>query len=209
MTSEPILHEGARVTLDAGGDTAMVECRVVGLTGDVLALLPIRFPPPETSRRLAMRVPCLVLFDAGGQVRALRGTPAGVRSGGYLLVALADRFRLGQKRRYSRAPLVLAVELTDPVGGEAWTSETIDVSATGMRVRRPDVGEPARGGNVRISIPDGDVVGPATLVRAEREWISYNLAELAPGDRDRLATLVLAYHREKVAPRRTPPLGGR
>src|SRR4029079_7459768 len=83
-TTGPILHEGARVTLDAGNDTPLVPCRVVGLTGDEIALLPA--PPPEARnwRQRGMRGPCMIPSEWRGQMRPLRGAPAGVRPGGFL-----------------------------------------------------------------------------------------------------------------------------
>jgi len=199
-TTGPILHEGARVTLDAGNDTPLVPCRVVGLTGDELALLPARPPEAGTWRQLAMRRPCMILFESSGQMRALRGEPAGVRPGGFLAVTLADDFRLGQKRRHSRAPLSFPVALTDPAQGDAWSATSLDISAAGVRVERPDVAEPARGGRLTISVPDGAIETAATLVKVAPEWLSYRFAGLAPDAAKRLATLVLAYHRQQLAP---------
>lgn len=188
------------MTLDAGSDTALVPCRVVGLTGDELALLPLRPPEPATWRQLAMRRPCMVLFEVGGQMRALRGAAAGVRSGGFLAVNLADDFRLGQKRRHSRAPLSFPVALTDPLEGDAWSSTSLDISAAGIRVERAGVAAPARGGRLTISVPDGEVVTAATLVQGAPDWLSYRFAGLAPDGTKRLAALVLAYHRRQLAP---------
>jgi hypothetical protein len=203
VSTEPILHEGAHVTLDVGGDATAVSCRVVGLTGDELALLPLRPPEPAAWRRLAMRGPCVVFFEAGGQMRALRGSAAGVRSGGFLAVALTDAFRLGQKRRHSRAPLEFPVELTDPAAGDAWSSESMDISATGLRVRRPDVDDPAPSGTITIALPeDEQVVAPATLVTAAPTWLSYRFGDIAPEARQRLAGLVLAHHRAQLGSRR-------
>lgn len=196
---EPILHEGARVTLDAGGETAMVPCRVVGLTGDELALVPLQPPAPATWRQLAMRRPCMVLFESNGQMRALRGNAAGVRSGGFLAVTLTDDFRLGQKRRHSRAPLAFPVELSDPSGGDAWSSVSMDVSAAGVRVERPEVGEPARDGLLTIAVPDGEVTARATLVNAAPGWLSYRFGKIDADAAKRLATLVLAYHRQRLS----------
>lgn len=189
------------MTLDVGGDTAMVSCRIVGLTGDELALLPLRPPEPAAWRRLAMRGPVVVLFESGGQTRALRGSAAGVRSGGFLAVALTDEFRLGQKRRHSRAPLAFPVSLSEPDAGEAWSSESMDVSATGVRVRRPDVDDPAASGTMTIGLPDAELVAPATLVQAGRGWLSYRFGDMPPGERQRLAGLVLAYHRAQLGSR--------
>jgi PilZ domain-containing protein len=196
---DPILHEGAQVTLDAGGDTALLPCRIVGLTGDELALLPLRPPEPATWRQLAMRRPCMVLFESGGQVRALRGNAAGVRSGGFLAVALTDDFRLGQKRRHSRAPLSFSVALADPVEGEAWSSVSLDISAAGVRVERPDVDDPARGGSLTIAVPDGEVTAQAVLVKAAPEWLSYRFGAIDADGTRRLAALVLAYNRRQFA----------
>jgi hypothetical protein len=195
---EPILHEGARVTLDAGGDTDMLSCRVVGLTGDELALLPLRPPGPPVWRRLAMRGQVLVLFEAGGQMRALRGAAAGVRPGGFLAVALTDDFRLGQKRRHSRAPLSLPVTLTEPADGDAWSSVSLDLSAAGVRVQRPDVPEPARSGTITLALLDGDAAAAASLVQGREDWLAYRLERVDDATRARLAALVLAYHRQQL-----------
>jgi hypothetical protein len=199
-TTGPILHEGARVTLDAGNDTPLVPCRVVGLTGDELALLPARPPEAGTWRQLAMRRPCTILFESGGQMRALRGAPAGVRPGGFLAVTLSDDFRLGQKRRHSRAPLTFPVALTDPIDGDAWSSTSLDISAAGIRVEQPGVEDPAQGGRLTISVADGHVETAATLVKVAPDWLSYRFAGLAPDAAKRLATLVLTYHRQQLAP---------
>jgi hypothetical protein len=199
-TTDPILHEGARVTLDAGDDTPLVPCRVVGLTGDELALLPMRALEPGTWRQLAARRPCMVLFESGGQTRALRGAAASVRAGGFLAVTLADDFRLGQKRRHSRAPLAFPVVLSDATEGDVWSSVSVDVSATGIRVERPDVADPASGGRLTITVPDGEVETAAMLVKAAPDWLSYRFAGIAPAGAKRLAALVLAYHRRQLAP---------
>ena len=196
--AEPILHEGALVTLDVGAETTMLPCRVVGLTGDELALLPIRPPDAPIWRELARRGTVLLHFEIDGHLRALRGNAAGVRTGGYLAVTLTDDFRLGQRRRHSRAPLAFPAALTEPVDGDAWTSDTLDVSAAGIRVQRPDVAEPARAGTVVLSLPDGEVVSPATLVTAAPGWLSYRLDRIAQPESQRLASLVLAYHRAQL-----------
>jgi hypothetical protein len=198
-TTGPILHEGARVTLDAGNDTPLVPCRIVGLIGDELALLPVRPPEAGTWRQLAMRRPCMVLFDAGGQMRALRGAAAGVRSGGFLTVKLTDDFRLGQKRRHSRAPLGFPVTLADAPAGEGWSSVSLDVSATGLRVERPDVVEPASAGTMTVALPDGEIVASAGLVQAGPDWLSYRFDQIDQAAENRLAALVLDYHRRQLA----------
>jgi hypothetical protein len=197
--AEPILHEGALVTLDVGAETTLLPCRVVGLTGDELALLPTRPPNAPIWRELARRGTVLVHFEVDGHLRALRGTAAGVRTGGYLAVRLTDDFRLGQRRRHSRAPLAFPATLTDPVDGEGWASETMDISGTGLRVQRPaDTEEPARAGTVTLALPDGEVVAQASLVNAAPEWLSYRLDRLGEADRQRVASLVLAYHRQQL-----------
>ncbi len=196
--ADPILREGAHVTLDVGGDTAMLPCRIVGLTGDELALLPLRPPDPPTWRKLSMRGEVVVLFDSQGQTRALRGNASGVRAGGFLAVRLTDEFRLGQRRRHSRAPLEFRVELVDPEDGDAWTSVTLDMSAAGMRVQRPDVDAPARTGTATLALPERPIVARASLVQAAPDWLSYRLDDLAPEPRERLAALVLAYHRKQL-----------
>jgi hypothetical protein len=195
---EPTLREGAAVTLDAGGDTTMLPCRIVGIIGDELALLPLRPPDAPLWHRLAMRREVMVLFDTHGGMRALRGRAAGVRSGGYLAVVLFDAFRLGQKRRHSRAPLAFPAELTEPEGGSAWTSVTQDISAAGMRVERPDVEDPARAGTARLDVPDRAISARATLVAAGGSWLSYRLEDMEAADANHLAGLVLAYHRAQL-----------
>jgi hypothetical protein len=193
-----ILREGVLVTLDVGADTTMLPCRVVGLTGDELALLPIRPPDAPIWRELARRGSVVLHFELEGHLRTLRGNAAGVRAGGYLSVRLTDEFRLGQRRRHSRAPLEFPAALTEPEDGDAWTSVTLDVSGTGIRVQRPDVAAPARAGRIALTLPDGTVETNASLVNAAPDWLSYRLDRIGDAESQRLASLVLAYHRARL-----------
>jgi c-di-GMP-binding flagellar brake protein YcgR len=52
------------------------------------------------------------------------------------VVSVTDGFQLGQRRRYSRAPLALPVRLRPLGGGEEWETATRDLSAGGVRVAR-------------------------------------------------------------------------
>ena len=176
----------------------MLPCRVVGLTGDELALLPMRPPDAPIWRELARRGTVLLHFEVDGHLRALRGSAAGVRTGGYLAVTLTDDFRLGQRRRHSRAPLEFPAALTEPVDGDAWTSVTLDISATGIRVQPPASPTPPAPGRIALTLPDGEVASPARSSRAAPDWLSYRLDRIAQAESQRLATLVLAYHRAQL-----------
>ena len=157
--------------------------------------------PPDAPiwRELARRGSVLLHFEIDGHLRALRGNAAGVRTGGYLAVTLTDDFRLGQRRRHSRAPLAFPAALTEPVDGDAWTSDTLDVSAAGIRVQRPDVAEPARAGT-RRALAAGRRGGRRRRrsSRPRPDWLSYRLDRIAQPESQRLASLVLAYHRAQL-----------
>ena len=73
-------------------------------------------------------------------LRDRRRRPAGARAArrvrpgsepGEVVVTVTDSFRLGQRRRYSRAPLVAARDRRRAPGGETWETVTRDISAGG------------------------------------------------------------------------------
>ena len=78
-----------------------------------------------------------LLIEAGGSLQALK---AHIRPGyaeGELVATLLDPFRLGQRRNFSRAPLVLPAHLR-PAGStdDPKTTFTRDISAGGLRVAK-------------------------------------------------------------------------
>ena len=181
--AEPILHEGALVTLDVGAETTMLPCRVVGLTGDELALLPMRPPDaadlaragPARHRPAALRdrrPPAGAARQRGRRAhgRLPRGDPHGRLPARPAAPALARPARL--PRRADASPS------TGTRGRRRRSTSAPRASASSA----PDVAEPARAGTLALSLPDGEVVSQATLVTAAPDWLSYRLERIAQPD---------------------------
>src|SRR5262245_15778516 len=117
------LSEGHPAQLDLGGKA--VSCLVVGFSGADVVLAP--------SVSLADAGTTYLLVDAHGSLHALKALIRESTVDGELVATLLDPFRLGQRRTFSRAPLVLPAHLR-PLGSEdePKTTFTRDVSAGGL-----------------------------------------------------------------------------
>ena len=97
------LVEGALVSLDVGRDAEPLLCRIVAFGGDDVVLHPKREPDEDQQIALARGVESYLLLDAGNDVRALRCKPSKPTEAGDVVAEITDRFRLGQRRMFSRA----------------------------------------------------------------------------------------------------------
>lgn len=190
------LSEGQPAQLDLG--EVAVPCLVVGLNGADVVLAPGGAVPPEA---LARGNTCYLLIEDGGSLQALKAHVRAGYSDGELIATLLDPFRLGQRRNFSRAPLVLPAHLR-PVGdsGTHWTTFTRDVSAGGLRVaRRPSYREAAVHDVVIALVhADREINTQAVMVRITPEDVSLSFTQIEAEDRLLLAQLTFAFHRRRA-----------
>src|SRR3954470_13605698 len=106
------LSEGQPAQLDLGDEA--VACLVLGFTGAEVVLAPKAELPPDA---LEPGLTSYLLIEAGGSLQALKAQVRPGLSEGELVATLLDPFRLGQRRTFSRAPLVLPAHLR-PLGDE-------------------------------------------------------------------------------------------
>ena len=135
-TTANMLTEGQVVQLDLGGKTTALPCRVLGFGGSTVMLAPVVPATAPTADAIEAGREAYVILDDDKQVHALR---ARVRPGsepGEIVVTVTDAFRLGQRRRYSRAPLSLPATVGTLAAGETWETVTRDISAGGVRMAR-------------------------------------------------------------------------
>jgi hypothetical protein len=189
------LSEGQLAQLDVGGDEAL-RCVVAGFTGaDVV--LAIRGEIPEDTPLDADSTAFLVL-ETGGKLHALKAILRPSDSDGEVMVTLTDPFRLGQRRLFSRAPLVFPAHLR-PAGetDKPWTTFTRDISAGGLRVARQSTYREAAEHEVIIGLVqvNHEISARAEVVRATATDLSLSFTDVAPEDRLLLAQLTFAYHR--------------
>jgi c-di-GMP-binding flagellar brake protein YcgR len=150
---------------------------------------------------LGARTIAYLLIEADGSLHALK---AQVREGdgaGEIVATLLDPFRLGQRRNFSRAPIVLPAHLR-PVGDEEtpWTTFTRDVSAGGLRVARQSGYRASGLHEVVLGLvqADREIRATATEVRVTDADLSLSFTQIAAEDRLLLAQLTFAYHRRSV-----------
>jgi hypothetical protein len=191
------LSEGQPAQLDLGEEA--VPCLVVGFTGADVVLAPSEELPEGA---LAPgRTTTYLLIDAHGSLQALKAEVR--RAGdGELVATLLDPFRLGQRRTFSRAPLVLPAHLR-PLGDAETppkTTFTRDISAGGLRVARQSSYRPADAHQVVIGLVQAgrEIKATAETVRETDEDVSLSFIEIQPEDRLILAQLTFAYHRRRA-----------
>lgn len=189
------LSEGQPAQLDMGEEA--VPCLVVGFDGADIVLA-FQAMPDEG---LPSNGISFLLIEAEGRLHALK---AHVRPGGTdgeFVATLLDPFRLGQRRSFSRAPLVLPTHLR-PAGDEdkPWTSFTRDISAGGLRVARQSSYRQADLHDVVIGLvqADREIKAAAVPVRITDRDISLSFTQIEAEDRLLLAQLTFAYHRRRA-----------
>lgn len=190
------LSEGQPAQLDLG-DRA-VPCLVVGFTGADVMLAP-QAPLPEEA--LESDLTAYLLIDAGGSLQALKTRIRPGYAEGELIATLLDPFRLGQRRTFSRARLVLPAHLR-PAGSEAApnTTFTRDISAGGLRVAKQSSYIEADLHEIVIGLvqADTEIRARAETVRVTNTDVSLSFTEIDPAERLLLAQLTFAYHRRRA-----------
>jgi PilZ domain len=186
----PQLVEGQAARLDVG---ASVPCRVIGFSGrDVV--LALGAPLPE---ELEDPVTGYLLLESRGHLRAVRGqlvSPAGEE----IVWRLTDDIRLGQRRQFSRAPLMLPAHLAAP-GGARWITVTRDVSAGGVGVERRGAAPAAGPLELTLVLVEGrhEIVAEVSVARETAADLGLRFERIERDDRLQLAALVFAYHRRR------------
>jgi hypothetical protein len=172
-----------------------VRCTVVGYTGaDVVLELGSALPDDALDPGSVT----FLLLEADGRLHALKTQlhPGGTET--ELVVTLLDSFRLGQRRLFSRAPLVLPAHLR-PAGDEEkpWTTFTRDISAGGLRVARQSTYRPSAEHEIVLGLVQAqhEIKARAQVVRETDRDLSLSFTEIEPEDRLLLAQLTFAYHR--------------
>jgi hypothetical protein len=190
------LSEGQPAQLDLGEEA--VPCLVVGFTGADVVLAPSAELPPDA---LESGLTTYLLIDAGGTLQALKAEVRRAGNDGELVATLLDPFRLGQRRTFSRAPLVLPAHLR-PAGtdGAPKTTFTRDISAGGLRVAKQSSYIEADLHQVVIGLVQAnrEIRSTAETVRVTNTDVSLSFVDIEPADRLLLAQLTFAYHRRRA-----------
>jgi hypothetical protein len=193
-----MLTEGQVVQLDLGGKTSALPCSVIGFNGPAVLLAPIVAPTAPTAEAIQAGRDAYVVIDHDEQVHALRADVRPGSDAGEILVNVTDTFRLGQRRRYSRAPLTLQATLAVPGGGEPWETVTRDISAGGARIARTGhEGEQIDRLALTLSAPAAGlrIVAEADVVRRSQRDLAISFAEISEADVALLTQITIAYYR--------------
>jgi hypothetical protein len=189
------LSEGQPAQLDLGEEA--VACVVVGFDGADIVLACQTMPEeglPENGISF-------LLIEADGRLHALKAYVRAGTTEGEFVATLLDPFRLGQRRNFSRAPLVLPAHLR-PLGEEdkPWTTFTRDVSAGGVRVARQSSYREAHFHEIVLGLVQADrqLKVTAVPVRVTDKDVSLSFTSIGAEDRLLLAQLTFAYHRRRA-----------
>jgi PilZ domain len=192
------LSEGQPAQLDLGEEA--VPCLVVGFDGSDVMLAPGGPIPPDTIGPTGLIA--YLLIEAGGSLQALKANIRPGYSVGELIATLLDPFRLGQRRSFSRAPLVLPAHLrpagdTEPPA----TTFTRDISAGGLRVARQSSYRDADIHEVVLGLVQAnrEIRATAETVRVTGADVSLRFTDIDAEDRLILAQLTFAYHRRRAS----------
>ena len=174
-------------------------CLVVGFTGADVVLQPTAELAPDA---LSSGLTTYLLIEAGGTLQALKAEVCRSGQDGELVATLLDPFRLGQRRTFSRAPLVLPAHLR-PLGDPDSPPKTIftrDISAGGLRIARQSTYQPADIHAVVIGLVQAnrEIKATASTVRETDTDVSLSFIEIEAEDRLILAQLTFAYHRRRA-----------
>ncbi|HEX6022967.1 MAG TPA: PilZ domain-containing protein [Solirubrobacter sp.] len=190
------LTEGQPAQLDLGEEA--VPCLVVGFSGADVVLAPGGEIPADA---LAPGNTSYLLIEADGSLQALKASVKPGYTDGELVATLLDPFRLGQRRNFSRAPLVLPAHVR-PAGDAAdpTTTFTRDISAGGLRIARQSGYREADLHDVVLGLVQAnrEIRATAETVRLTPADVSMRFVEIEAEDRLLLAQLTFAYHRRRA-----------
>src|ERR1700761_8349795 len=99
------LSEGQPAQLDLGEEA--VPCLVVGFSGADVVLAPSGSIAPDALGPQLKE--SYLLLESGGNLHALKANVRRENGDGEIVATLLDPFRLGQRRNFSRAPVVMPV----------------------------------------------------------------------------------------------------
>jgi hypothetical protein len=190
------LSEGQPAQLDLGDEA--VPCLVVGFSGADVVLAPGAAIPEDA---LASGNTSYLLIEADGTLQALKARVKPGYTEGELVATLLDPFRLGQRRNFSRAPLVLPAHVRPAGEGEAPTTTfTRDISAGGLRIARQSGYREADLHEVVLGLVQAnrEIRATAETVRLTPADVSLSFVEIEAEDRLLLAQLTFAYHRRRA-----------
>jgi PilZ domain len=192
------LSEGQPAQIDLG--EVALPCLVVGFIGADVMLAPSAPIPPDAMP--ANGLIAYVLIEAAGNLQALKAHIRPGQTDGELVATLLDPFRLGQRRNFSRAPLVLPAHLR-PAGttDDPKTTFTRDISAGGLRVAKQSSYTEADLHEVVIGLVQAnrEIRAMAETVRVTDADVSLSFTDIEPEDRLLLGQLTFAYHRRRAA----------
>jgi hypothetical protein len=192
------LSEGQPAQIDLGEDA--VPCLVVGFQGSEVMLAPSGPIPPDAIGPTGLIA--YLLIEAAGSLQALKAHLRPGAADGELVATLLDPFRLGQRRNFSRAPLVLPAHLR-PAGttDDPKTTFTRDVSAGGLRVAKQSSYAEADVHEVVLGLVQAnrEIRALAETVRVTPTDVSLSFTDIEAEDRLLLAQLTFAYHRRRAA----------
>jgi hypothetical protein len=190
------LSEGQPAQLDLGDEA--VPCLVVGFSGADVVLAPGGELPDDA---IVPSNVSFLLIESQGTLHALKAHVKPGTGEGELVATLLDPFRLGQRRNFSRAPLVLPAHLR-PAGDDQppATTFTRDISAGGLRVARQSSHREADVHEVTIGLVQAnrELNATAETVRTTDSDVSLSFVEIEAEDRLLLAQLTFAYHRRRA-----------
>jgi hypothetical protein len=156
--------------------------------------------PPDTLSETGLTA--YLLIEAAGSLQALKAHIRVGYTNGELVATLLDPFRLGQRRTFSRAPLVLPAHLR-PAGTteDPKTTFTRDISAGGLRVAKQSSYAEADLHEVVIGLVQAsrEIRALAETVRVTDSDVSLRFTDIEAEDRLILAQLTFAYHRRRAA----------
>jgi hypothetical protein len=183
----PLLAEGRPAQLDLGL-AGCRPCRILGFAGPQVFL--------EVDDVLFAEDDALtgyLLLDSGDEhMQAVRGRVRRTEPG-TAVMELTDAFA-GQRRLFSRAPLVLPVRVEGP-SGAGWDTFTRDISAGGMRLARQSGWDGADRCTLTVRVGDElRIPVEAEVCRVSEDSLGMRFAQIDPDHRALLAELALAYH---------------
>lgn len=197
--------EGALASLDLAWDTQPLLCRVIAFGRDDVVLAPDGALDVSQQEALTREEDAYLLLDAGSDLRALRCRPSTVTEAGDVVAQITDGIRLGQRRIFSRADLVVPTTVTPVDGaGEPWLTFTRNVGAGGVCLARQSGHVAAARHAVEIQLPGEDrPIAAVAEVRHEAvDDLGMGFVSIEPDDRMRLEQAAMSWHRARL--RRAP-----